>query len=1330
MSTTHNTWLNLIDRSGPFLSPEVLEAALPQGLEAVQTQFRQKLRLAYEEWRDAVDIEDPQLAGLHNEWIKLVLYDILEFDKTSLILNSSGGSKFINEELGTEYAPTFLVKSPATEKIRFFIDVLPPDSDFEKPFEGDRWPASTVEKMTLLCRSQNVRYGLITNGEKWTIVSAPVGATSGTATWYSRYWRYEPVTLKAFQTLLGVRRCFGPDSGTLDKLLDSSLSTFEEVTNTLGEQVRRAVEVLIQSLDSADQDRNRELLDGIAPSELYDSSVTVMMRLVFLLCAEERGLLLLGDPIYDQFYAVTTLRAQLAEEAGKLGPEVLERRHDAWSRLLATFRAVYGGIEHESLRLPPLGGSLFDPDKYPFLEGRKVGSSWKDSKAAPLPIDNRTVLLLLTALQILEQKGGALHLSYRALDVEQIGHVYEGLLDSTVSRVPTETLSLIGSKKSKSVLLGLSVIETEFRKGKEAFASHLEEKLERKSASILRALNTQVTDHEYGTLILACGGDETLATRIKPFFHLLQMDIWGHPLVYKAGSYAVTLGLDRRESGTHYTPRVLTEEVVSATLFPVVYEIKPPQKEKLKSAKEILNLKVCDPAMGSAAFLVQACRWLSERLLQAWDISERNGNKIGLNGKEIDNFDSEMDILPPSTHDRLLIAKRLIAEKCLYGIDVNPLAVDLAKLSMWLITMSKGKPFDYLDHNFRHGDSLLGIHSVSQLTGLSIYENNLELTNDVSKEILNLLRDAAVERIENASRLMRDIKDVEQASLKNKEINKRLSGVFALAEKMTLEIYNASTTKKAEEGIKSLITKIKLILSKDETVLQSIAKESVHVFSQDLPEGKTRRKTFHWPVEFPEVFLREEKGFDAIIGNPPFRGGKMVGRAFGTKYHDYIAYIRNHVKGAPDFCAYFLLRAFYLLKQSGTAGMLATKSISQTGTRTVCLDQILASNGNIYKAVSMMPWPGQAAVVISIVNFIKGPWVNDFILDGEIVAAIDGGLRPTQQLPAPKKLKDLKGKYSAGQQIMGSGFELTLEEKESLLRSEPQSADLIKGLFHGQDINNLSEIKPYRWILNFKQMSEQEARQYPLAFERIEKLVKPYRDSLSGQIHEECFWKFWDYRKNIIDSIGNEPEVLASSRVTKYVTFRRVPSQHVYNEETILYCLFEWKDFAILQSSPHQEWAEWRCATMGATTFRYSTSAALETWPVPDFNHEDVFLLNEIGKQYHELRERVLIERNQGLTGFYNDFHNSKIKTDQILSMRDLQKKMDCLVMKLYGWELIDLQHGFYQTRQGEKFTVSPDAKSKIIDLLLKLNLERFERQSEKNRKSKDRLDADLGENE
>ena len=149
-------------------------------------------------------------------------------------------------------------------------------------------------------------------------VDAPVDGPTSFATWYAGIWLQEPVTLQAFVSLFGIRRFFLDADQQLPALLDRSLTYQDDVTDALGEQVTRAVEVLVQAFDRADIDRNRQLLDGIDPSELYEAGLTVMMRVVFLLSAEERALLLLGDQLYEANYAVSTLRMQLRSETEEI----------------------------------------------------------------------------------------------------------------------------------------------------------------------------------------------------------------------------------------------------------------------------------------------------------------------------------------------------------------------------------------------------------------------------------------------------------------------------------------------------------------------------------------------------------------------------------------------------------------------------------------------------------------------------------------------------------------------------------------------------------------------------------------------------------------------------------------------------------------------------------------------------------------------------------------------------------------------------------------------------------------------------------------------------
>ena len=991
MSNTaqHLEWRSLIEISGPFLAASVLESAFPQGLDAVETPRRQKLRAAYEEWRDAVNEEDSLLPALHQEWIRLVLTDLLEYDNESLISAADWPGELPSvssqENTGT-FSPDWLIHAPGDEKTRLFISIFPPDTNLESSGQNDGWPASLLERMTLLCRAHGVRLGLLSNGERWMLVNAPEGSTSGQASWYARLWFQEPLTLKAFRSLLGVRRCFGPSETTLEALLEESLKHQEEVTDTLGAQVRRAVEVLIQCLDKADEDRNRELLRDVSPAELYEAGLTVMMRLVFILCAEERGLLLSGDPLYDQCYAVSTLRGQLSGET----PEILDRRHDAWARLLAIFRGVYGGIEHQDLRLPALGGSLFDPDRFPFLEGRTKGTRWRDAPASPLPIDNRTVLLLLNSLQILEQSTGALLLSYRALDVEQIGHVYEGLLEHTVARVPKVTLGLKGTQSAKDPNIPLAELESIRLDGDADLVKRIREVTGRSESAIKNDLKKEANEHLFSKIIGVCGSDMELAERIRPFTNLLRTDAWEDPIIYRANSFMVTLGADRRESGTHYTPRSLTERIVTTTLESLVYtgpaEGQSREEWQLKPSKTILELKVCDPAMGSGAFLVQACRYLGEKLVEAWGHEIGAGKAITVDGGMVDTL-GEAEPLPAQLDDQLVIARRLIAERCLYGVDVNPLAVELAKLSIWLVTLAKGRPFGFLDHNLRSGDSLLGIHTIEQLIRLRmrpeagtyqlrIFGDSIESAINEAKEIRKLLRDIPI----------RDIKDIEAMWRMDQEARKKVEAVELIADAMIGEALRCrGNVRNLEPALDALAIKVQEFLNGSEASQREIKQLAVSGLGVDLTPGKPIRKPFHWAVEFPEIFNRERNGFDGIIGNPPFSGGRWIGRRFGLAYQEYLNHIRNGVVGSPDLCVYFYLRAFSLLGTNGRFGLLATKSIAETGSRVVCLDQIIGMGGIIYRGCSRMVWPGNAAVVVSIAWVARNGWQGLKVLDNRTV---------------------------------------------------------------------------------------------------------------------------------------------------------------------------------------------------------------------------------------------------------------------------------------------------------------------------------------------------------
>lgn len=308
----HNEWLSLVPNSGPFLSLPVLAKTFPQGLDAHDADHARRLRLAFDEWDDDQLSRRPD-PTIQRAWIKFVLGQTLAYEE--LLADGQAIPQTLKSDLaeyGETLRPDWIVNDPATKKARLLVQVYPRSQSLTKPVTVSRWKTSPDTRMVQLLHDTGIRLGIVTNGFDWMLVNAPKNETTGFASWRADLWQDEPITLRAFRAILGADRLFSvPDNETLEALLDKSAADQQEVTDQLGYQVRKAVEVLIQALDKADQEHGRKLLRAVDEKVLYESALAVMMRLVFLFCAEERELLLLGDELYDKNYAVSTLREQL-----------------------------------------------------------------------------------------------------------------------------------------------------------------------------------------------------------------------------------------------------------------------------------------------------------------------------------------------------------------------------------------------------------------------------------------------------------------------------------------------------------------------------------------------------------------------------------------------------------------------------------------------------------------------------------------------------------------------------------------------------------------------------------------------------------------------------------------------------------------------------------------------------------------------------------------------------------------------------------------------------------------------------------------------------------
>ena len=1346
MSTArhHAEWLSLVEASGPFLSLPVLLKVFPSGLDAHDSEHLKLLRLAYEEWQDNQLGARPEKA-IHRAWVEFVLRQTLELPDEVFLEGQRipPGLQVTVEQHGEILRPDWVIVNPQgtpnAGTPRLLVQIVPAQQDLEKALAGQRWKASPATRMMELLHAANVRLGLVTNGEHWMLVNAPRGETTGFISWYATLWLEEHLTLRAFRSLLGVRRFFGvDDSETLETLLTQSITDQQEVTDQLGYQVRRAVEVLVQALDRIDQDRNRTLLENISETQLYEAALTVMMRLVFLFAAEERKLIPSpgGETLYQEYYAVSTIAAKLRSDADKFGEEVLERRSDAWCRLLATFRAVFGGIRHDLLDVPAYGGSLFDPDRFPFLEGRALGTEWKKASAEPIPVNNRIVLHLLEALQVLQIRiGGTVEprrISFRALDIEQIGHVYEGLLDHTAVRASSPVLGLIGTREREPEIT-LAELERLQAQGEENFVKTLKEQSNKSPAALKKALSAEILPRMQERLRVACNNDGELYQRVLPFAGLIRLDTLDYPVVIPTGSVYVTQGTNRRETGTHYTPRSLTEPIVQYTLEPLVYQGvaqgKPKSEWVLKSAQDLLLLKVCDMAMGSGAFLVQTCRYLAERLVEAWETAEREnpGQVVIAPEGTLSQFRPDECPIPKDSDERLTVARRIVAERCVYGVDKNPLAVEMAKLSLWLITLAQGRPFTFLNHALKWGDSLLGVTDAQQIEFFHLNPKEGNQLAIISTICRPLLEEAIAKRQELEGFSVNDIRDLQRKNELLEEAEKALNQVRFIGDLLVGEalMQAGKVGNLVVEDLAVLSQQVAGALAgNDEERQRQI--EILYAKAQRMldigkPGEQPPRKTFHWVLEFPEVFLSDSsgKGFDALVGNPPFQGGQKITGVLGTDYRDFLVEkVANGKRGSADLCAYFFLRAQQLLNSQGGFGLVATNTIAQGDTREVGLDQLVANHCVIPRAVPSRKWEGTASLEVAHVWLRKGNWQGEFILDEKPVDGITAFLTmPGKSVGNPSRLVANQDKSFIGSYVLGMGFVLTPEEAQALIEKDVRNKDVLFPYLNGEDLNSRPDQSPSRWVINFKDWAldaehddpkkpkgKPYAVDYPDCLAILEEKVKPERNKNNRKIYRDNWWHYAEKRPGLYDEIANMKRVLVHPLTSKHHNLVFYQLGLVLSHMTVVLAIDNWQDYAVLQSELHWQWT----LTYGnklETRPQYTPTDCFETFPFPTSTSN----LKEIGEKYYTHRQSIMQTRQEGLTKTYNRFHNPEETAADIQQLRSLHIEMDNAVAAAYGWQDIDLGHDFHETKQGLRYTISETARREVLDRLLLLNHQRYD---------------------
>ena len=1337
----HEDWLNLTAPEPPWFTLPVVKRAFPNGLDRVADETRAEHKIRWSAAHEAPDRTD------YLDWL---LRDALGWGQAYKTgsglpddLASGVASHGVTITPSGVYTPETAApvgfsfdsnddEAPPAPEPAVLVFVLPPGtSPFSSP-QGDNWSATHVQRAALACRHFGVPLALVTDGDYLTLVHARPDIPTGWGTWRASEFASEPVLIDSLFSMLGARRFIGATPGdTPQALLAESVDSQADVTDQLGTQVRLAVELLVNAISRANLERNSALLEGVGPHEVYEAAVTVMMRLVFLLRAEESDLLPVDDPDYQRLYAIRMLREDLERERQET-PEALETRSTAWHRLLATARALHSGVQHHRgthrFKMPAYGGTLFDPDRFPFLEGRARGSYWRSDAGTPIQVTDLDVLAVLDALLTLRFRSASgvtdtRRLSYRQVEVEQIGHIYERLLDHDALVADRVVLGGKG-KTGDEPEIALSELEAKQIDGDEALLDFLTDKKGTGYVGTRNQVRKWLADpvdrDTRAGLLIACQSDKTLVRRIEPFANLLRVDLRDRPIVFLARAVYVTETGKNRDSGTAYTTRGLAEELVEHALAPLCYHPGPAQTAdesqwRIRPSSEILDLKVCDPAVGSGAILVAACRYLGERLVEAW---RAEGDP------RTEELATAAD--DPTRLEVVVEARRLVAERCCYGVDRNPMAVEMAKLSMWLTTVAKDQPFSFLDHAIKCGDSLLGIWDFDQLRNLHFdpaagRDRNLSFAGftDGRHAIIRLqelLDEALALRTQVQQLPSHSLTDIDRKAELNRSSEYKLAVLGAIADLLSGAALSAAVendpvgrlTEISDTDLDIIGELLTALNTADEAnVLERVHQRAQQRLDRAKPVAAPSRRPMHYPIAFPEVFAQTDRQvgrFDAIVGNPPFIGGQKITGTAGTDYRGHlVTWIADSVRGSADLVAYFFLSAAKLAR---SFGYLATNSIAQGWTSKVGLSRLVDASWIIYRAVSSVGWPGQSSLEIAKCWISANEWYGLLVLDSRVVNGIDEMLYPISRSGWRKKRLVCNANQSfQGSIVLGDGFIMTPEAAQALIDRDQRNADVLFPYLGGEDLNQSPTQSAPRWIINFFDWPEERVRQFPDCFAIVEEKVKPQRSRNNMQTLRELWWRYCAHRPQLHKAITYLQRVLAISCVSKTVMPVFVSIGQVFSHALVIFAYDDDFHLGVLSSGFHFRWVVRHASSMRTDT-RYTPSDVFETFVQPPYSDA----VNDTARDMDEFRRQFMVSEQIGLTTLYNRIHDPTNQDQPIRQMRALHRDLDYAVQDAYGWDDLDLDHGFHNVRgAGVRYTFAPKTADEILDRLLELNRDRYQ---------------------
>jgi hypothetical protein len=792
-----------------------------------------------------------------------------------------------------------------------------------------------------------------------------------------------------------------------------------------------------------------------------------------------------------------------------------------------------------------------------------------------------------------------------------------------------------------------------------------------------------------------------------------------------------------REFQSHYTPEELVQPLIKHSLEYLIEDIlllySQKKVNKENTIKALLKLKVCDVACGSGHILLSAARRIALAVARVLT-DEEQPNPLSIRK-----------------------AMKDVVRNCIYGVDKNPLAVELCKIALWLEAYNPGEPLNFLDHHIKCGDAIVGLAHRSELEKGIADEAFKTLAVD-DKDIAKTWRDKNVkerkERIAKSLQLKAEFEKSTENSVQE-----------AMAEYKTFNQLPETTPDEIERKAKAYK---KFIDGKGFTFLKAMADTQCAQFFipkteankdylmtdadfrlilsgykgwQDRKVAKAtavalEQRFFHWFIEFPEVF--NEGGFDTVLGNPPYLGGSKVSSHYGIDFYNFLKSNYAEIGGQADYVTFFVRRIYEVIKERGFLSIITTNTISQGDTRKGGLDYLINNfSGEINFAVKSIKWPGIAVLEISLFALHKGVFIRKRYLNGKETVFISSLFGDVSE-KNPVVLTSNSSKSFKGSDLLGTGFTMSYEEANSLKVKDARNNDVLFPFINGEDLNNSVSQEATRFVINFFDWPIEKAKKYIDCFKIIEERVLPERLIQKDKIAKEKYWIYLRRRPELYQTIDPLSKVLLIAQTSKTVAPCFVPNGQVYSTATIAFATDKFSFYSVLQSTLHNVWA-WKYGSTMKTDLRYTPTDVFETFPFPKSNQLAEQQLETIGEAYHEHRRQLMLGMQLGLTKTYNLFHSNAITAHSIndkekqvaslqkhlektvntisfdeaiqgiLKLRELHVQMDEAVLGAYGWNDIALKHGFQDVdylpeNDRIRFTIHPDARKEVLKRLLELN--------------------------